>query len=48
VIGGGLMGAGITTSLLVNGAAVVLFKEVAQKFLDDGVGRVKSTVVVLS
>ena len=48
VVGGGLMGAGIATALLVNGAATVYLKEVNQKFLDDGVSRIKSTSSCLS
>jgi enoyl-CoA hydratase/3-hydroxyacyl-CoA dehydrogenase len=43
VIGGGLMGSGIATALVLNGVQVAL-KEVNQTFLDGGVGRVKSNL----
>ncbi|XP_022002371.1 glyoxysomal fatty acid beta-oxidation multifunctional protein MFP-a [Helianthus annuus] len=40
IVGGGLMGSGIATALILNGYQVFL-KEVNQKFLDAGLGRVK-------
>lgn len=40
VIGGGLMGSGIATALILSSYPVVL-KEVNQKFLEAGIGRVK-------
>ncbi|KAD6453406.1 hypothetical protein E3N88_08111 [Mikania micrantha] len=43
VLGGGLMGSGIATALILNGYQVVL-KEVNQKFLDAGLGRVKANL----
>ncbi|KAL4565778.1 hypothetical protein LXL04_029884 [Taraxacum kok-saghyz] len=43
ILGGGLMGSGIATALLLSGYQVVL-KEVNQKFLDGGLGRVKSNL----
>ncbi|KAI7744767.1 hypothetical protein M8C21_016902 [Ambrosia artemisiifolia] len=44
VLGGGLMGSGIATALVLNGYEVVL-KEVNQKFLDAGLGRVKANLM---
>ncbi|XP_076934705.1 peroxisomal fatty acid beta-oxidation multifunctional protein MFP2-like [Bidens hawaiensis] len=43
ILGGGLMGSGIATALILNGYQVVL-KEVSQKFLDAGLGRVKANL----
>eukprot|EP00301_Raphidiophrys_heterophryoidea_P000028 c10013_g1_i1.p1 GENE.c10013_g1_i1~~c10013_g1_i1.p1 ORF type:complete len:1126 (-),score=348.78 c10013_g1_i1:151-3486(-) len=43
VVGGGLMGSGIATAMLLAGIKVVL-KEVNQQFLDAGVERVKSNL----
>ncbi|KAL2922931.1 Glyoxysomal fatty acid beta-oxidation multifunctional protein MFP-a, partial [Bienertia sinuspersici] len=43
VIGGGLMGSGIATALIVSSYPVVL-KEVNQKFLEAGIGRVKANL----
>ncbi|KAK9068059.1 hypothetical protein SSX86_012170 [Deinandra increscens subsp. villosa] len=43
ILGGGLMGSGIATALILNGYQVVL-KEVNQKFLDAGLGRVKANL----
>ena len=42
ILGGGLMGSGIATALVQSGFEVVL-KEVNQKFLEGGLGRVKGT-----
>jgi enoyl-CoA hydratase/3-hydroxyacyl-CoA dehydrogenase len=43
VVGGGLMGSGIATACVMNGVAVVL-KEINQKFLDAGMGRVRANL----
>lgn len=43
VIGGGLMGSGIATALVLSSYPVVL-KEVNQKFLEAGIGRVKANL----
>ncbi|KAJ0802950.1 putative 3-hydroxyacyl-CoA dehydrogenase, Isomerase, Hydro-lyase [Helianthus annuus] len=43
ILGGGLMGSGIATALILNGYQVIL-KEVNQKFLDAGLGRVKANL----
>ncbi|CAM6095074.1 unnamed protein product [Calypogeia fissa] len=43
VIGGGLMGSGISTALILAGIPVVL-KEVNDKFLQAGLGRIKSNL----
>ena len=40
VLGGGLMGSGIATAAALSGIRVLL-KEINQKFLDDGLGRIK-------
>lgn len=40
IIGGGLMGSGIATALILSNYPVVL-KEVNEKFLEAGIGRVK-------
>ena len=40
IIGGGLMGSGIATALILSNYPVIL-KEVNEKFLEAGVGRVK-------
>ncbi|XP_076924095.1 peroxisomal fatty acid beta-oxidation multifunctional protein MFP2-like [Bidens hawaiensis] len=44
ILGGGLMGSGIATALILNGYEVIL-KEVNQKFLDAGLGRVKANLM---
>lgn len=43
ILGGGLMGSGIATALLLSGYQVIL-KEVNQKFLEGGLGRVKANL----
>uniref|UniRef100_A0A7S0UTE4 3-hydroxyacyl-CoA dehydrogenase n=1 Tax=Polytomella parva TaxID=51329 RepID=A0A7S0UTE4_9CHLO len=43
VIGGGLMGSGIITALILNGYDVVL-KEIQKPFLDAGMGRIKANL----
>ncbi|CAH8356645.1 unnamed protein product [Eruca vesicaria subsp. sativa] len=43
IIGGGLMGSGIATALLLSNYPVIL-KEVNEKFLDAGIGRVKANL----
>ncbi|KAK9059161.1 hypothetical protein SSX86_021780 [Deinandra increscens subsp. villosa] len=43
ILGGGLMGSGIATALILNGYQVIL-KEVNQKFLDAGLDRVKANL----
>lgn len=43
VLGGGLMGSGIATALVLAGVEVLL-KEVNQQFLEGGLGRVKSNL----
>mmetsp|Transcript_33969 Transcript_33969/g.47059 ORF Transcript_33969/g.47059 Transcript_33969/m.47059 type:complete len:721 (+) Transcript_33969:140-2302(+) len=43
VLGGGLMGSGIATALVLAGVQVLL-KEVSQQFLDGGLGRIRSNV----
>ena len=43
VVGGGLMGSGIATACVMNGVSVVL-KEINQKFLDAGMGRVRANL----
>ncbi|KAJ0716754.1 putative isomerase, Enoyl-CoA hydratase, 3-hydroxyacyl-CoA dehydrogenase [Helianthus annuus] len=43
IVGGGPMGSRIATALILNGYEVVL-KEVTQKFLDAGIGRVKANL----
>ena len=40
IIGGGLMGSGIATALILSNYSVIL-KEVNEKFLEAGIGRVK-------
>lgn len=40
IIGGGLMGSGIATALIQSNYSVIL-KEVNEKFLEAGIGRVK-------
>jgi enoyl-CoA hydratase/3-hydroxyacyl-CoA dehydrogenase len=47
VLGGGLMGSGIATATLVAGMDVVL-KEVNQKFLDAGIGRIQSNLQTMA
>ncbi|KAH1091268.1 hypothetical protein J1N35_018525 [Gossypium stocksii] len=44
ILGGGLMGSGIATALLLSNYTVIL-KEVNEKFLEAGVGRVKANLV---
>lgn len=46
ILGGGLMGSGIATALLRSGYPVIL-KEVNDKFLQAGLGRVKGKAIVL-
>jgi enoyl-CoA hydratase/3-hydroxyacyl-CoA dehydrogenase len=43
IIGGGLMGSGIATAVLLSGGQVIL-KEVEQKFLDAGVQRIRGNL----
>lgn len=43
VIGGGLMGSGIATALILSSYPVIL-KEVNDKFLQAGIGRVRGEV----
>ncbi|KAK9671744.1 hypothetical protein RND81_12G051400 [Saponaria officinalis] len=43
VIGGGLMGSGIATALILSNYSVIL-KEVNEKFLEAGIGRVKGNL----
>ena len=43
VVGGGLMGSGIATACVLNGIRVEL-KEINQKFLDAGLGRVRANL----
>ncbi|MEW5306749.1 MAG: hypothetical protein WDW36_009191 [Sanguina aurantia] len=43
VLGGGLMGSGIATALAMSGVQVIL-KEINQKFLDGGMGRIKANI----
>jgi NADPH-dependent 2,4-dienoyl-CoA reductase/sulfur reductase-like enzyme len=45
VVGGGLMGSGIVTALILSGYSVLL-KEINDKFLQTGLGRVKGIFVV--
>lgn len=40
ILGGGLMGSGIATAMILSNIPVIL-KEVNEKFLDAGIGRVK-------
>lgn len=40
ILGGGLMGSGIATALVLSNYSVIL-KEVNQKFLDAGINRIK-------
>lgn len=47
ILGGGLMGSGIATALLLSGYQVIL-KEVNQKFLEGGLGRVKGMNLIKS
>lgn len=44
VVGGGLMGSGIVTALVLSGYSVIL-KEINDKFLQAGLGRVKGNFV---
>lgn len=44
VLGGGLMGSGIATALILSNFSVVL-KEVNEKFLEAGIGRIKGTII---
>lgn len=46
VVGGGLMGSGIVTALILSGYSVLL-KEINDKFLQAGLERIKGTFVVL-
>jgi 3-hydroxyacyl-CoA dehydrogenase len=46
VIGGGLMGSGISTALMLSNYPVIL-KEVNEKFLQAGIGRVKGEATIL-
>jgi len=46
ILGGGLMGSGIATALLLSNYPVIL-KEVNDKFLQAGLGRVKGKTIVL-
>ncbi|CAF2126566.1 unnamed protein product [Brassica napus] len=43
IIGGGLMGSGIATALILSNYSVIL-KEVNEKFLEAGIGRVKANL----
>ncbi|KAK8619631.1 hypothetical protein V6N13_135913 [Hibiscus sabdariffa] len=43
ILGGGLMGSGIATALILSNYSVIL-KEVNEKFLDAGIGRVKANL----
>ncbi|EPS73418.1 hypothetical protein M569_01334 [Genlisea aurea] len=43
ILGGGLMGSGIATALILSGYPVIL-KEVSDKFLQSGIGRVKANL----
>ena len=43
VLGGGLMGSGIATALILNNYSVIL-KEVNEQLLQAGIGRVKGIV----
>ncbi|KAM7259557.1 hypothetical protein ACFE04_015298 [Oxalis oulophora] len=43
ILGGGLMGSGIATALILSGYPVIL-KEVNEKFLEAGIGRVKANL----
>ncbi|XP_071722079.1 LOW QUALITY PROTEIN: peroxisomal fatty acid beta-oxidation multifunctional protein MFP2-like [Rutidosis leptorrhynchoides] len=43
ILGGGLMGSGIATALILSGYPVIL-KEVNEKFLEAGLGRVKANL----
>lgn len=47
ILGGGLMGSGIATSLILSNYPVIL-KEVNEKFLQAGIGRVRGKVNLLS
>lgn len=40
IVGGGLMGSGIATALILSKYSVIL-KEVSEKFLQAGIGRVR-------
>ena len=46
IIGGGLMGSGIVTALILSNYHVLL-KEVNEKFLQAGIGRVKGETKIL-
>lgn len=46
ILGGGLMGSGIATALLLSRYTVIL-KEVNEKFLQAGIGRVKGKKIFL-
>lgn len=46
VIGGGLMGSGIATALILSNYPVIM-KEVNEKFLEDGIGRVRGELLFL-
>lgn len=46
IVGGGLMGSGIATALLLSNYPVIL-KEVNDKFLEAGIDRVKGNKVIL-
>lgn len=47
VLGGGTMGSGIATALILSGINCIL-KEVNQQFLDAGVARVKGTIRLIN
>lgn len=44
VVGGGLMGSGIATALILSNYPVIL-KEVNEQFLQSGMGRVKGKTI---
>ena len=47
ILGGGLMGSGIATALILGNYPVIL-KEVNEKFLQAGIGRVRGKASLLS
>lgn len=46
ILGGGLMGSGIATALILSNYPVIL-KEVNEKFLEAGIGRVRGKTTFL-
>lgn len=46
ILGGGLMGSGIATALILSNIPVIL-KEVNEKFQESGIGQVKGCYIIV-